>query len=118
MGSGSYGNTLGCALPMRCGTTPAAAYAAVWFTMPDIADASRLTSTCCPSPDACRCCSAPRMPTVACRPVITSNTEMPDRYAGPPGSPVRLISPEAACTSRSYPGSDAPPAVPKPLIEA
>ena len=56
---------------------------------------------------------------VACRPAITSKTEMPARYGGPSGSPVRLIRPLMACTIRSYPGSLAPPGpLPKPLIEA
>ena len=59
------------------------------------------------------------MPITACSPAITSNTEIPARYGGPSGSPVRLISPEMACTIRSYPGSAAPfSVVPKPLIDA
>ena len=45
-----------------------------------------------------------------------------DRYAGAKGRPtrisVRLINPETACTTRSYPGREAPLSVPKPLIEA
>ena len=101
MGSGSYGNTLGCALPIRYGTTPAVAYAELWLTSPDSADDSRLTSTRWPSPVASRCRSAARMPITAWLPAITSNTEMPARYGGPSGSPVRLISPDAACTIRS-----------------
>ena len=40
----------------------------------------------------------------ACSPAITSKTEMPARYGGPSGSPVRLIRPEIAWTIRSYPG--------------
>jgi hypothetical protein len=55
---------------------------------------------------------------VACIPDITSKTEMPDRYGGPSESPVRLISPEIACTIRSYPGSAAPLPEPNPLIDA
>ena len=36
-----------------------------------------------------------------CSPAMTSNIEMPARYGGPSGSPVRLISPDMACTMRS-----------------
>ena len=74
-----YGYTLGWALPMRCGTTPAAVKAPVWFTRPDSADASRLTSTCWPSPVRSRWWSAASTPIIPCRPVITSNSAMPAR---------------------------------------
>ena len=33
---------------------------------------------------------------VACMPDMTSKTEIPARYGGPSGSPVRLISPDMA----------------------
>ena len=36
-----------------------------------------------------------------CRPAMTSNIEMPARYGGPSGSPVRLIRPDMAWTMRS-----------------
>lgn len=56
---------------------------------------------------------------VACIPAITSKTEIPARNGSPSGSPVRLISPEIACTIRSYPGSAAPfGPLPKPLMDA
>ena len=100
-GSGSYGNRLGWLLPIRYGTVPPATYALEWLTRPDRAEESRLTSTCWPRPVSCRWCSAASTPMVACSPAITSNTEIPARYAGPSGSPVRLISPEMACTIRS-----------------
>jgi len=106
-------------LPIRKGTVPPATYALDWFTSPESAEDSRLTSTCWPCPDFSRARSAARIPMVAWRPAITSKTEMPARYGGPSGSPVRLISPEIACTMRSYPGSFAPSSpLPKPLIEA
>ena len=38
---------------------------------------------------------------VACSPAITSKTEMPARYGPLSGLPVRLISPDIACTIRS-----------------
>ena len=118
-GSGSYGNRLGWLLPIRNGTTPPATKAPVWFTRPDMADASRLISTCWPRPVSCLWLSAARIPMVACRPEITSNTATPARYGSPSGSPVTLISPEVAWTMRSYPGSAAPLGpLPKPLIEA
>ena len=44
------------------------------------------------------------MPIAVCRPVITSNSEIPDRYGGPSGSPVRLISPDMACTMQVVAG--------------
>src|SRR5262249_12995048 len=50
VGSGSYGYTLGWELPIRNGIPPPATYALAWFTIADRADASRLTSTCWPSP--------------------------------------------------------------------
>ena len=49
-GSGSYGNRLGWAFPIRNGTTPPATTALDWFTRPDSADDMRLTSTCCRRP--------------------------------------------------------------------
>ncbi len=54
VGRGSYGNRLGCALPIRYGTTPPVTQALVWFTIPDSAEDSRLASTCCPAPVAAR----------------------------------------------------------------
>jgi hypothetical protein len=45
--------------------------------------------------------SAASTPIVACSPAMTSKTEMPARYGSPSGSPVRLISPDIACTMRS-----------------
>ena len=67
------------------GTAPRrpATYALVWFTMPDIAEAIRLASTCWPSPVAARWCSAARMPIAVCRPAITSNSEMPGAVRRP-----------------------------------
>ena len=79
VGKGSYGNTLGCALPIRNGTTPPAAYAELWFTRPVSAEDNRLTSTSWPWPVASRWRSAARMPITAWLPAITSNTEMPAR---------------------------------------
>ena len=38
---------------------------------------------------------------VACRPAITSKTEMPERNGPVSGAPVRLIRPDIACTIRS-----------------
>ena len=88
-------------MPIRNGTTPAAAKALVWFTMPDIADAIRLASRCWPSPVSFLWLSAARIAIVVCSPAITSNAEMPARYGGPSGSPVSDISPDIACTIRS-----------------
>ena len=88
-------------MPIRNGTTPPAAYALVWFTIPDRALAMRLASTSWPWPVAARWLSAARIAMVVCSPAITSNTEMPERYAGPSGEPVMLISPDMACTMRS-----------------
>ena len=62
---------------------------------------SRLTSTCWPCPVASRWRRAARTPITDCSPLMMSNTDTPLRYAGPSGSPVRLIRPEAACTIRS-----------------
>ena len=85
---------------MACGTTPPARYAEAWFTIPDSSDVSSDTDTRCPSPVASRCRSAARIPNAACSPVITSTSATP-AFAGRPGSPVTLISPPTACTSRS-----------------
>ena len=72
-------------MPIRNGTTPPATKAPVWFTSPDMAEASRLISTCWPRPVSCRWLSAARTPMVACRPEITSNTATPARYGSPSG---------------------------------
>src|SRR5215203_1569881 len=118
-GSGSYGNRLGWLFPIRKGTTPPATTALEWLTKPDSAEESRFTSTCCPRPVSSRLWRAASTPMAACRPAITSKTEMPARYGGPSESPVRLIRPDIAWTIRSYPGRTAPfSVVPKPLIEA
>ena len=79
VGSASYGNRLGCALPIRVGVAPAATTAPEWLTSPDSAEESRLTSTCWPRPVAARSCSAASTPISACSPAITSKTEMPAR---------------------------------------
>ena len=88
-------------MPIRNGTTPPVTQALVWLTIPDSADDSRLASTCCPAPVAARSYRAATMPNAVCSPAITSKTEIPARNGGPPGSPVRLISPDMACTIRS-----------------
>lgn len=116
-GKVSYGAMLGCALPIRLGTTPATAYADAWLTRADSSELSRFTSTCCPCPVASRCRRAARMPSEACRPVITSTRATPALTGSPAASPVTLIRPPTACTSRSYPGIAAPGPLPKPLIE-
>jgi hypothetical protein len=79
VGSASYGNRLGCELPIRVGVTPAATTAAEWLTSPDSAEDIRLTSTCWPRPVDSRACSAASTPISACIPDITSKTEMPAR---------------------------------------
>jgi hypothetical protein len=101
VGIGSYGYRLRWALPIRWGTTPPATYAEVWFTSADNADESRFVSIRCPMPVRARWCSAATIPSAECRPVITSNTEMPDRNGGPSGDPVKLISPDTPCTNKS-----------------
>ena len=101
VGSGSYGKRLGCALPMRCGTAPPATYALVWLTSPESAADMRSTSTRWPRPVRSRSRSAARIPMAVCIPDMTSKTDIPARYGGPSGSPVRLIRPDIACTMRS-----------------
>ena len=96
------GTGTGARCPSGVGTTSPATYAEVWLTSVDSAVDSRLVSIVlarrrCAS----RWCSAARMPIAECSPVITSKTEMPARYGGPSGDPVRLISPDTAWTSRS-----------------
>ena len=73
-------------------------------TMPDripSCPSSIETSMNWPRPVACRACSAVRMPNAAYIPAVMSAIETPARTPRPPGSPVMLIIPLSACTTRS-----------------
>ena len=59
----------------------------------------------------------PASPIVRCRPVITSNTEMPARYGGPSGIPGQAHQPGHRLDDQVVAGQPAPAAVPNPLIE-
>ena len=93
---------LGCALPIRCGTTPAIVYAEPWLTsaaeqrrqqvdLDQLALAGRVAGGA----------SAARIPTVANSPASTSTSATPTFCGSPSGAPVMLISPPSAWTSRS-----------------
>ena len=65
------------------------------------------TSTRCPRPVRSRAWSAASTPVVAYSPQIMSIRAAPTFSGRPSGSPVTLIRPLIACSSRSYPGSRA-----------
>ncbi len=54
---------------------------------------------------------------VASLPVSTSTSATPAFVGSPIGSPVMLIRPPRAWTTKSYPGSEAPAPLPNPVIE-
>ena len=76
------------------------------------------TSTCWPSPVACRCHSAAMTANAACMPVPESPIVGPGLSGCEPGKPVSTMAPPVACAIMSkllYPLYG--PYVPKPFIE-
>ena len=72
---------------------------------------------CWPSPVTSRWCSAARMPTAECSPVITSNREIPDRYGGASGAAGEAHQAGHGLDEEVVAGQRGALAVPKPLIE-
>ena len=120
VGSASYGNRLGCELPIRVGVTPAGDHRAGVVDQPGQRRGHQVDLDVLPAAGRRRGRAArPARRSVACIPAITSKTEMPARYGWPPagrrsGSSARR-SPARSGRSRA---ATAPPPVPKPVIEA
>jgi hypothetical protein len=92
-------------LPRRSGTTPADEIVGRLVGQAGGGDVEQGQVDLLPRPERSRSMSAARMPLLAYRPVIMSESATPTFCGPPPGtpsrSPVTLISPPMACTRKS-----------------
>ena len=92
---------LGWRLPRRAGSAPADTQPEPWLSSEVRTESSSETSTWRPAPVRSRSTSAASIPATASSPQTRSTTAAPTFSGGPSASPVTLMRPPIACSSRS-----------------
>src|ERR1700753_3358351 len=114
----SYGELPRCDCPSRAGRPLVANTCAASYTLNEIAEARRATSTFCPLPDRCRACTAHMIPKARCIPAATSEIAIGSLKGGPSAGPHKLINPDIPWVMRSNPPLGLyGPVCPKPEME-